>query len=302
MAHVFLQSKIDRSLNMVTDISDLSLETRTVQRDDDTLIIYLSSASGCNLSCRFCWLTQQGETNTQYVNASGYIKQAADILEHHATVLKTDFSTITKVHFNFMAKGDAFSNPNFVDDFDLIKEELKNVAQEHIPGSKVLFKISTIFPVDTKTTEFSDALTHRWIESLIGQDGDVEIYYSLYSLNERFRKKWLPKALSPESVGRLFAGMDFGLRLHYALIAGENDSEEDIALVHDWLERWDIKAGFNIVRYNPYPGTPHVESSENKIAEFSNLIQLSHRIENFQVVGKVGFDVYASCGMFVEKT
>lgn len=130
-------------------------------------------------------------------------------------------------------------------------------------------------------------------------DKDVEIYYSLYSLKESFRKKWIPKALSPQDVGGILKGTHEGLRLHHALIAGQNDSDEDIDLIHQWLEEFDLKVMVNIVRYNPANDHCGEESRDEVRSHYIERLRQSDRVLLVQEIPFAGRDVYASCGMFV---
>ncbi len=65
--------------------------------------------------------------------------------------------------------------------FTVLKNEVKNLNLE------TKFNISTIGPQEIENIEFSDILKDY--------TEDLMIYYSLYSVKEDFRKKWIPKSL-----------------------------------------------------------------------------------------------------------
>jgi len=293
-----LKSEIDRSINMIFDHDAGKVETRAVQRKDDTLIIYLSStAGGCSQACRMCWLVQSGQTKETPLPIGDYIDQATEMF----TYLDDEhrLSGITTVHWNFMAQGDALMNPDFIIEIIRLYDVLSDITFLYTDDkAKNEFKVSTIFPKDSILFE-REELARSWIRNeMLSLSDSFEFYYSLYSLKDEFRKRWLPKALDPEIVGRTFKGNHTGLRLHHCLIDGLNDTEEDVALIHDWLERHDLKIRMNIVRYNPYAEKFGKESSEDTIQTYVNRMNLSHRVELIQVIPKVGEDVFASCGMF----
>ena len=128
------------------------------------------------------------------------------------------------------------------------------------------------------------------------------LYYSLYSISPQFRKKWIPKALPVDSMmEKLKNWQDEGgeVALHWAFIEGVNDSKEDIEQIIEKLEQYSLKAKFNLVRYNPFSQSQGKESQEEIIQE--NFKILANYLNNpkSRIVPRVGFDVKASCGMFV---
>jgi adenine C2-methylase RlmN of 23S rRNA A2503 and tRNA A37 len=173
------------------------------------------------------------------------------------------------------------------------------------------FKISTIFPMNTKHPITSGLqLRHEILqpfqESALALGTSVEFYYSLYSLDPVFRKKWIPKALSPDIVGRAF-GMTHTvgrrltiptLRIHHALISGENDSVKDAVAICEWVSDNGISAGFNLVRYNSPNEKKSAEASQSAMEAYMDRIRSSGLFDPVQCIQRVGEDVFASCGMF----
>ena len=58
-----LTSTQDESINYIFKEKEGQFEARYVQRVPEYAIVYLSSHTGCNYNCRFCHLTQMGETS-----------------------------------------------------------------------------------------------------------------------------------------------------------------------------------------------------------------------------------------------
>jgi 23S rRNA (adenine2503-C2)-methyltransferase len=117
-----------------------------------------------------------------------------------------------------------------------------------------------------------------------------------------FRKRFLPKSLDPDhALSKLASyqaqsGRD--ITLHWAFIEGENDSEEAVQSVLDAVQRHGIRAKFNLVRYNP-PNERTRESSEEILNKNFNIISEALAHEGSRMIPRVGFDVKASCGMFM---
>src|SRR5262249_26715825 len=160
-------------------------------------------------------------------------------------------------------------------------------------GLRPRYLVSTIFPRELGGRLLEDIfLIHH-----------PEIYYSLYSMRESFRRRWLPKALPAEEAPDRLASWQRSTykicKIHYAFIAGENDSEADVHAVCDALENRRLMAHVNIVRYNPHDPRRHgVEPSEEVIQRNAKIYQARLPYARIRVIPRVGYDVHASCGMF----
>ena len=134
--------------------------------------------------------------------------------------------------------------------------------------------------------------------------GAAQFYYSLYSTNERFRKRWIPKALPVHiALEKLKEYQDAKtvpdpVVLHWAFIEGENDSVEDVEATIQAVQDSGVAGRFNLVRYNP-PNDKSRESSPEVLQRNFDIINDAFRHPRSQIVPRVGFDVKASCGMFV---
>ncbi len=117
-------------------------------------------------------------------------------------------------------------------------------------------------------------------------------------------RRWLPKALPvEEALDRLVSWQRSTYKIgkiHYAFIAGENDSESDVHAICDALESRRLMVHVNIVRYNPHDPRRHgVEPPEEFIQRNAKIFQARLPYARVRVIPRVGFDVAASCGMFV---
>lgn len=281
-----LQSKIDDSVNFIHEAPTVGFfESRYVRRCDDYFICYLSSQSGCNRGCRFCHLTTTGQTSADDAWRQTFYMQAEPVFAHYTTRARARF-----VHFNFMARGEPLANDDFIDAADDIMEGLGSLAASYDLPSR--FNVSTIVP---KTLKRSLIDVCKYIHPTI--------YYSLYSLNGEFRRKWMPGAMDVEHTLELLREyQEFSckpIRVHHAFIAGENDDTNDVTELADVLNQKLPGCNLNVVRYNP-PDEHSRESEPHVLAR--NVAILKQRLMSGQVnvVPRVGFDVFASCGMFID--
>jgi 23S rRNA (adenine2503-C2)-methyltransferase len=282
-----LNSQIDSSVNFVEQQLVGFLESRFVRKCDEYFIAYLSSQTGCNRGCTFCHLTATGQTSFVDSSHNDFMAQAIQVFKHY----RKEKTPAKYMHYNFMARGEPLANKLLLNSGDELLSKLGQVAKEE--GLPAKFNLSTIMPLTLK-------------KSLIDIFHYINptIYYSLYSTNQVWRDKWMPAALPvDEAVSRLKEYQNFSkkiIKIHYTFIAGENDSEEDINASCDVLEKYNLICEFNLVRYNPASPSQGVESSTEVINR--NLGIIKSRLgfnSKVQMIPRVGFDVKASCGMFV---
>lgn len=285
ISYTRLDSQLDKSVNFFRNHPDGGMvETRFVQRRDDRFIAYISSMSGCDKACRFCHLTQTSQTMNSFLSAEEMIEQARLILS------SVDHQGASTVHFNFMARGECLSNPAV--NASLFKA-LAALAKGY--GLKTRIKLSTILPLDVLTADGSNL-----------HDADcppVDLYYSLYRLDPQWRRRWMPKALSPRDamawLKRFQEASGNRVILHWALIEGENDDPEQGRQAFELARSIGLSVDFNLVRYNP-ANEKSKETSEEKIAAFIRMAEIEVGTGNrARMVSRVGIDVMASCGMFL---
>lgn len=282
-----LNSQIDSSVNFVEQQLVGFLESRFVRKCDEYFIAYLSSQTGCNRGCTFCHLTATGQTSFVDSSHNDFTAQAIQIFKHY----RKEVTPAKYMHYNFMARGEPLANKILLNSGDELLSKLGQVAKEE--GLPAKFNVSTIMPLTLKKS-LNDVFHYV----------NPTIYYSLYSTNQVWRDKWMPAALPvDEAVARLKEYQNFSkkiIKIHYTFIAGENDSEEDINAACDVLEKHNLICEFNLVRYNPASPSQGVESSQEVINRNLGIIQNRFNFNSkVQIIPRVGFDIKASCGMFV---
>jgi adenine C2-methylase RlmN of 23S rRNA A2503 and tRNA A37 len=280
-------SSQDASVNWDRPADVGRIEARYVRRCQDYVVVYLSSQTGCDQGCRMCHLTATGQTRLRDITHEEFIEQAETVLDHY----RRETPPARAVHFNFMARGEPLANAVLLDHAD---ELLGELAQRAVAlRLRPRYLVSTIFPRELGDRLLEDVfIAHH-----------PEIYYSIYSVREQFRRRWLPKSLPvEEALDRLVSWQRSTYKIckiHYAFIAGENDSEADVHAICDALESRRLMVHVNIVRYNPLDPRRHgVEPAEEVIERNAKIYQLRLPYARVRVIPRVGYDVAASCGMF----
>lgn len=118
-----------------------------------------------------------------------------------------------------------------------------------------------------------------------------------------FRRRWLPKARDPQEVlgwlAKTQQGLGTEVALHWAIIEGENDAPEVLQEIAAAVRRVGLQAKFNLVRYNPHSADQGQEAPAEALQRNFEIVRLAMARPNSRIVPRVGFDVKASCGMFV---
>lgn len=278
------RSAMDQSVNFSRPTADGGMvETRFVRRIPTRFIVYISSMTGCDKACRFCHLTQTSQTMARLLTVEEMVAQAETVLA------ASTFSPGETVHFNFMARGEPLSNPAVGQE---LFERLRDIAISY--GLHPRVKLSTIMP--------SDFVAPAWA-SFVPPGIPVDLYYSLYSLDQDWRRRWIPKAMAPsEAMEHLVAFRSETAQrvvLHWALIEGENDAVTDAEAICREATARGLQFDFNLVRYNAANGKSSEAPRERidaYLAAMSRHIAAPNRVKE---IPRVGFDVAASCGMFL---
>ena len=287
-----LSSSQDASVNHVVPAGDGGFfEARYVQRVPERWICYLSSHSGCAKACRFCHLTATRQTMMRGAALEDYLAQARRVFATYDMRIGEGMAAPSKVHFNFMARGEPLCNAALLEDPDRLFGSLAELAGAR--GLQHAHKVSSIIPADFG----ADLAT-------VLADPASEIYYSLYSVDQAFRRRWLPKAMSAPAALDLLCRYQEAtgreVNLHWAFIAGENDGDADVDRILEEVAVRGLRAKFNLVRYNAYGARQGRETDEQRLQALFNRIASGLGSTGSRIVPRVGFDVRASCGMFVE--
>ncbi|UTC29307.1 hypothetical protein BAMBUS_02250 [Brevundimonas phage vB_BpoS-Bambus] len=296
-----LISDQDASVNHILKTEDGgAFECRFVRRVDDYFIVYLSSHSGCDRACRMCHLTQTGQTMMTPATLADYYAQADQVIRHWFK--SPDWvNRPNRINFNFMARGEPLANPHLFDGgLAKLERDIWRRQVFKLGVADAVFNLSTIMPA---------SLPDRPLADLIGRSRrSVNLYYSLYSMRPQFRRRWLPKAMDPErALDRLAefqqSAMSYDtpgeIVLHHSFIAGQNDEDETVEEIIAAVKARGMKTRFNCVRYNPYSPTQGSEPDEETLTRLTAKLATAFDAPQSRIVPRVGFDVKASCGMFL---
>jgi adenine C2-methylase RlmN of 23S rRNA A2503 and tRNA A37 len=282
-----LHSKEDASINLI--LHD-NIETRYVRRPGKD-ILYLSSQTGCSQLCKMCWLTATGQIHARNVTVDEYVEQLNVGINH----LKFDLKERNEIlHINFMARGEPLLNEHLADHWFELMLHTELMLAEFQKSYKPMYKkivpiISSIIPKN-----MIDLSKFEYIKP--------RLYWSAYSFDHKFRKRWLPNALPfLHGMEKLQQYHEMGgeVGVHFAFIEGENDQPKNVENMARLLAHTKMPLKINIVRYNP-PNDKSRESPIQTILENMSILKEILPTARIKMVDRIGTDVMASCGMFVE--
>ena len=291
-----LKSALDASVNWTIPYKKSLVECRYVRRKPEYISGYLSSHNGCRMKCKFCWLTATQQYDFNHVTIDNYANQLNTILSY-AKKIDKDNSSDVRVNINMMSRGEPMANKYIIKEYPLFHDTLQEVVSKYNYGYMKI-NVSSIFPHTIKNYALNEVF----------QNKPANIYYSIYSINENFRQKWLPNALPVKiSLDKLKAYQfetDNPITFHFAVIKGENDNLEDVKRMANLIDSYNFtKTKLNIVGFNPNPTLNYEEG--NAVNVYNILSQVVNdtniKTNKSRIVDRVGQDVYASCGMFINK-
>lgn len=246
---------------------------------------------GCNRGCQFCHLTTSGQKSFVPSDYQDFLSQALSVFRHYRSEIGRGAIQAQYMHYSFMARGEALANRHLIENADHILLALADLALKERLTPK--FNVSTIMPA-TVNRELAD----------IFKIVHPTIYYSLYSVNRDFRKKWIPAAMDHDlALGLLHRYQQMTkkiIKIHFAMIDGENDSLDDMKALCDALDSHELLCEFNLVRYNPASPEQGTESPEKVLERNIEFLKTRFR-GKVQTIQRIGLDCHASCGMFYKQ-
>ncbi|MBF0246584.1 MAG: 23S rRNA (adenine(2503)-C(2))-methyltransferase RlmN [Alphaproteobacteria bacterium] len=247
--------------------------------EDDRGALCVSSQVGCTLNCDFCNTgTQRLVRNLTAAEIIGQVMVARDRLGEWPS--GADGRKITNLVL--MGMGEPLMN------FDAVKKALLIIMDgEGISISKRRITLSTAGVVPM-------------IERC-GAEIDVDLAISLHAANDALRDVLVPINRKYPLDVLLQACSDYpGARnarritMEYVMLAGVNDREEDARELARLMRKYKIPAKFNLIPFNPWPGSKYATSSNNACHRFSNILNdLGFSAPIRQPRGR---DIMAACG------
>lgn len=276
--------------------------------------IFISVSVGCFMNCKFCHLTLKDAKYSPLISQA-ILENIQDAIKHqlHLNPQLKDYY----VKLSWMGMGDALNEYKKVSDVSLTL--LDWIINSGYAVGLDGVDLSTVFPknVNQEWSRVFNYLNYKLgnyntnpnnvvkdnIDELSPQTtyksrSLFRLFYSISAVRDATsHNKLIPDSLTPYQVLALLDKHDirFNILFHHLLIDGQNDGEEDIEHLMDFLKQTKNKHAFRILRYNECTKSPFRES-EQILPIIQKLLIVS---ENIKVQISPGSEVKAACGQFI---
>ena len=280
-----IKSKLDSTLKYIFKTEDnLIVEFSYINKNDGKDIICVPSQTMCNLACKFCHTT----------DFIGKIKNR-DLMYHEIFESVTYIINDLKLKDNdkvllisYMGCGEPILNVDNVIESMILFKKLEQKG-----FSYVRFAIATSIP-KSKWINF-----YKLTEGIKNNNLPVKIHLSLHYTMDILRTEWMPASLDIMSS---LSAIDFyqkvtknPVEIHYTLIDGVNDTEQDAILLSTFLKDKNFNVKF--LFYNEKPSIDYHASNQEKLKIFKRYFD-KYSIDHEYYIPP-GLDIGASCGQFL---
>jgi len=246
--------------------------------DDDRGTLCVSSQVGCTLTCRFCYTgTQRLVRNLKAGEIIGQVIMARDALGEWPTPTDEKRSLTNIV---LMGMGEPLYNYEEVAKAMRIAMAGDGLA---ISRRRITLSTSGVVPVIKKC----------------GEELRVNLAISLHAATDETRNTIMPinKKYPLEELIKAcinYPGVSNSRRItfEYAMLKGVNDSEQDAHALVKLVK--GVHCKFNLIPFNPWPGTQHECSDYKTIKHFQNILAQSGI--TCPIRTPRGRDILAACG------
>lgn len=284
-----LQQSSDGTLKWLFDVGNNNAIEAVFIPEEDRGTLCISSQAGCTVGCPFCSTGHQGFNRnlsaSEIIGQLWYAEQflqknpeAARVATDRAIAFEPGMRAVTNIVM--MGMGEPLLN------YQPVVSALQLMLDDHAYGlsrRRVTVSTSGVVPM---------------IERL-AQDCPVALAVSLHAPNDALRDRLVPlnkkyplaELLAACNYYLQFAPRDF-ITFEYVMLAGINDQPEHAQQLLHIAQQVNCK--FNLIPYNPFPGTQLRCSDAQTIKDFAL------RLADGGVVATVrktrGDDIAAACG------
>jgi 23S rRNA (adenine2503-C2)-methyltransferase len=254
----------------------ISRQDSPEDESDETVVrggretVCVSTQLGCKVQCVFC-ASGQGKFTRNLT--------AGEIVEQVARISRATGKKITNVVF--MGMGEPLDN------FDATLKAVHILIEPWgfaFGARRVTVSTSGIIP---KILEFVKAVDGRVRLSVSLHSSIDEVRSSLVPVNRRYPLKDLVSALR-----KIDQNLKRDITFEYTLIAGLNDSEEEVEGISILAK--PLRAKINVIPYNPIAEFPHQAPTPEAAERFC--AELKRRGLHVTLRQTVGRDIDAACG------
>ena len=285
-----VQSKTDNAMKFIFKTEDkLIVEITYINKNDGKDILCIPCQTMCNLGCKFCHTTDFiGKVKCRNLTSSELI----DSLETVISNLNISKNQRTLL-ISMMGCGEPLYNVEHLVD---MMTHIKSLAEKKYEIPYVRFAIATSIPKNKWENFFR--LTQLIQENKL----PVKLHLSLHYTFDLIRKEWMPASLD---IIPSISAVDFyrkltgnAVEIHYTLIEGVNDTEQDAILLSSFFKGKDINIKF--LYFNEKESLNYHASNKEKIKIFRKHLEMNNIPYEYYMPPAI--DIGGSCGQFLMET
>ncbi|MBQ7581661.1 MAG: 23S rRNA (adenine(2503)-C(2))-methyltransferase RlmN [Lachnospiraceae bacterium] len=262
-------SEIDGTRKYLFSLFDGNMIESVFMRYEHGNSVCISSQVGCNMGCKFCASTIDGKVRDL---------TAGEMLAQIYGIMKETGEKISNVVV--MGSGEPLENyVNLIDFIEMLSDERGlNLSQRNLT-------VSTCGLVPK-------------IRELAEKKYQLTLAISLHAPTDEKRRALMPIANRYSLKELIDACSDYfdktGRRItfEYALIRGENDSQEDADLLSALIA--SLNCHVNLIPVNPVTERNYQQSAKNAVLAFKNKLEKNHI--NVTIRREMGRDIDGACG------
>lgn len=285
-----IHSKTDNSVKFIFKTVDkLIVELTYIDKNDGKDILCIPCQTMCNLACKFCHTTDFiGLVKCRNLTSSELIESITTVLSN-LNLRKKQRTLLISI----MGCGEPLYNMEHLVD---TMTHIKLVGERDLEIPYIRYAIATSLPKQKWENFFR--LTQLIQENSL----PVKLHLSLHYTFDLIRREWMPAALD---IIPSIAAVDFyrkltgnAVEIHYTLIDGVNDTEQDAILLSSFFKGKDINIKF--LFFNEKESLNYHASNKDKMRIFRKHLDMNNIPHEYYIPPAI--DIGGSCGQFLMET
>lgn len=287
-----IYSKTDDAIKYIFKCEDnLIIEITYINKNDGKDILCIPSQTMCNLGCKFCHTTDYiGKVKCRNLTSSELIESLLYVMNDSEIDIQNKQRILL---ISIMGCGEPLFNVEHLID---MMTHIKRVGEIDLGIPYIRYAIATSIPKNKWENFFQ--LTKLIQENKL----PVKIHLSLHYTFDLIRREWMPASL--EIISSISA-IDFykkitgnAVEIHYTLIDGVNDTEQDAILLSTFFKGKDINIKF--LFFNEKQSLHYHASNKDKIKIFKKHLDMNNIPYEYYMPPAI--DIGGSCGQFLMET
>ena len=279
-----VRSKIDKTVKYVFLSKGQVIEFSFIDKSDGKDIICVPTQTGCKLGCKFCFLSDCPDLEVRNLDSEEIAFGVNYVIEDLGLLRKPNRNNILLV--SYMGCGEPLYN------LDGVIGSCIKIRNEHSPKYEVVrFAVSSLIPELGLMRKFTNLVKENNLR--------MKFHFSLHSPDAGIRHAIMPAAQGITAslilVDIFMTHTGNSAEIHYSLIKGVNDRDEDLESLIKLLSSGRIPIKFLV--YNKKPSVNLKPSKDRRVEKFRRRLEAAGIPTEYY--HPPGSDIGSSCGQFL---